>query len=174
MGTQTLAEFRWAAPLGLSVGMFLLISLAYFVIGLATPAAFRAHGERFALQFGLVLSARADAVVFGRPPAEIVRSPGARATQNAVWTMIAGLYLAVAVLHAATAWFGLRTGHGWALAALVLADVAVFGWYLLAARTFAGTATHVDIADLAPYVLLPAMMLPFAAVLGWLGLRQLG
>ena len=172
MNTSSLAAFRWASPLGVSVALFLLINAAYLVMGLLAPIAFRLFGPELSDKFGLVFSPRTDTAVFGRSAAEIAREqPAAQVIKVSVYDMLSGLYLAVAILHFPIVWLGLRQGQAWSLWTLTAADLAIVLLFALAVHHYSAHLVQLRITDLFPYVLVPAFILPFAAVLGWIGLR---
>jgi hypothetical protein len=90
---------------------------------------------------------------------------------NSVFHRPCVVILAVAILHFWLVWFGLRNGQPWSLWALTSANLVIIIFFLLAARDFSVRLAPLQLSDLAPYALLPAIILPFAAVLGWIGLH---
>lgn len=169
--TGATIEFRWMTLLGFSVMLFLLINFMYAVVGMLTPIAFRLYGTELTQKFGLIVSPRADKAVFGDAIESVIKQPSAMVTKVSVYDMISGLYIAIAILHFCLVWFGLRNGLAWSLWALTFSDIAVVAGYLLATYHFSNNLTPLRFGDLAPYATLPALILPFATLLGWLGLR---
>ena len=166
------APFNWNSFLGYSVILFLLINLCYIVMGLLAPVAFRIYGTQLTEKFGLIYSPRTDAIAFGESEVGRIKSlPVVKVTKVSVYDVISGLYLAVAVLHLCIVWYGLRMGLSWSLWALTFADLAIFGYQLMAARNFSFNITPLNLSDMFPYVLIPGLILPVATILGWIGLR---
>ena len=165
-------SFSWNSLLGYSVILFLLINFCYLTMGLLAPIAFRLYGTRLTEKFGLIYSPRSDKKAFGEADVNRIRSsPVVKATKISVYDVIAGLYLAVAILHFCIVWYGLRLGFSWSLWALAMADLAIPVYQYLAARNFSVNITPLNLSDFFPYVLVPALILPVALILGWLGLR---
>ena len=172
MNSASSIDFRWLSPLGISVILFLIISAVYLLCGFLTSIGFRLYGSQLTNQFGLIFSARSDAASFGRTPHEIILdNPSILAAKVSIMDMIFGLYAAVGILHACLVWFGLRNGQAWSLWALAASDFVIIFFFLLAAKNFSATLAPLRFSDLAPYALVPGAILPFATVLGWVGLR---
>ena len=164
--------FSWNSLLGYSVILFLLINFCYVTMGLLAPIAFRLYGSQLTEKFGLVYSPRADKIAFGESNVNNIRNSKAVSTiKLSVYDVISGLYVAVAVLHFFIVWYGLRMGFSWSLWALTFADLAIPAYQYLAARNFSVNITPLHLSDFFPYVMVPALILPVAFILGWLGLK---
>ena len=165
-------DFAWNSTLGYSVMLFLLITFLYLVLGVVTPLTANKYCARWTELFGLVFSPRSDKAAFGKSAKEIVdQDPSVMVTKISIYQLHFGMYLAVAILHFCLVWFGLRHGHAWALWALAASDVAIVFFFLMAVRTFSTQLTQLHFGDLPPFIYVPGMILPFAVILGWLGLR---
>ncbi|HEU5317910.1 MAG TPA: hypothetical protein VFX49_17495 [Chloroflexota bacterium] len=162
------ADFRWGSPLGVSVVLFLVYGAIYLLIGGAWPLAHRLGADRAYL----IISERTDAAVFGPSPAEILRTNHQLdQLRTILFAMMCGLMVAAGTLIATVAWFGLRRGQPWALAALVLAGVAVLPYWWIVFRPYTQVGAPIGLGDLPPFMWVPAALLGPAALVGWVGLR---
>src|SRR3989304_5551281 len=117
MNAQTTFNFQWLSPLGIAVVLFLLSS----AINILTPIA----GLFLLHRYGPIspqtsqyfaFSARADEAWLGKPPAQLVEEfPGLRRLYLLLVDFTEAFALGFALLTIGLAWFGLRTGQGWAL-----------------------------------------------------------
>ena len=168
MPNQVSFEFHWLNPLGLSVGLFLLYGAVYVFIGALTP--FMSNTE-IGRRVGII-SARTDRALFGDAPENLSRDNPAFATaRTIIFNMLAGVLVTAGTLVIAVAWFGLRQGQAWALAALGLASVVVLPFWWLVFRPYLQAGAPLDFSDMPPYMKVPAVLLVPALVLGWIGLR---
>lgn len=172
MSTNPLLEFRWFSPLGVSVFLFLLQAVLTIVACLIvfilnsqiTTTANRVKG-------GFMLSGRIDALFFGKSIEQIIRdNPQLLEIDRYSLYVRAGIWLAFSIFQIALAWFGMRQGQIWAFWAIVLANiVALAGWLAVILPVI---QKRIPLGfDLPPVVLiLAAVVLPIAGVLGWVGL----
>jgi len=149
----------------------MIINLVYLIFGLLTPFAFHYFGHWLNEKFGLVFSPASDVVAFGKPSGDIAKdNPSALVIKTTVYDMFSGLYLAVAVLHFCLVWFGLMRGQDWSIWALTFSDLAIIAFFLLAARNFSVHLAPLGWRDLMPFTMVPGIILPFATVLGFIGI----
>ena len=161
-------DINWISASGISVALFLLCGAVYVLIGLLTPVLLnRGIGPPI-----LIISNRTDAVVFGRDPKELLESdPALAMLRTILLTIIAGLLVTAGCLVIALAWFGLRGGQAWALAALTLAGIVVLPFWGLVLRPYIQAGVPLALGDLPPFMLVPTSLLLPAVILGWIGLR---
>ena len=89
--------------------------------GVAIPIGFRAWNGRF-----LLFTPRADEMIFGRTPTDIVADePVVLDVQLFYMDVASTLLLAMGVLVAFVTWFGLRAGRRWAWWALFASFIVV-------------------------------------------------
>ncbi len=158
--------FQWVSPLGASVALFLVQGVLWLLIGVATPFLLDAGAGGPAI---LIVSERTDTAVFGSPPRDLLANDRRIATLRGILLrIVGGLLFAASALVIAVAWFGLRGGQSWALITLVLVGAAVLPFWWVALRPYAGVP--ITLADLPPFMWVPAALLVPASVLGWLGL----
>jgi hypothetical protein len=116
------------------------------------------------------MSTRTDIALFGASPEALIaqdRPLGMLRYLLLVW--IGGLMLGIGLLHLALAWFSLRAGQSWALWTLTVADLSMvpFWWLILSRHAQAGVMpTLGELPPMVTYLLL----IPVAALLGWIGL----
>ena len=107
--------------------------------------------------------------MFGSPPRDLLANDRRiAALRGILLRIVGGLLFAAGALVIAVAWFGLRGGQSWALITLVLVSAAVLPFWWVALRPYAGVP--ITLADLPPFMWVPAALLVPASVLGWLGL----
>ena len=148
--------------------LFLLYGVVYILIGGLTPFLLNAEID----QQILIISNRTDSIVFGRAPSELRRvDPALARLRTILLTIVGGLLFAAGCFHLALTWFGLRQGQTWALVALTLGGVAVLPFWILALRPYFQQGVNLTLADMPPFMWLPAALLLPAVVSGWIGLR---
>lgn len=174
MSTQTPFDFRWISPLGISVALFLLCAVTYILIPIFGAIALHRYGVASPQGMGqFIFSAKADEVWFGRPPAEVVRdNPKVGKLILLFMDFMMGFMLAFGVVLFGVVWFGLRQGQGWALWIAVVGNASFLTFYWLLAilpvmREYG--FRYMDIGH--PFALVPTLLVPIAAILGWIGLR---
>jgi hypothetical protein len=175
MNAQTVGEFTWLSPLGVSTLLFLGFSLICFILGAFGPFLVRRYGPGSAsasLMNWFVFSVRADEAYFGKPPAELVKGDPVIAELHVTMiNLFGGFLICLAIIQFCLAWFGLRSGYRWALWALAAGDLAmVVHYWVFVVPPFA-RSFHLGFSDLHPYALYPMIAVPVATLLGWIGLH---
>ena len=166
--TDPAESFRWGSALGISVVLFLICGAIYVLIGALTPMMY----HRDVGTTVVITSSRADSLLFGSAPPDLLRGNRSLATFRSIAVnIIAGLLVAAGILIIAVAWFGLRGGQAWALGALVIAGMAVLPFWWVAFRPYGSAGIPLWLGDIPPFMTIPAALLVPAAILGWLGLR---
>jgi hypothetical protein len=160
-------EFNWASPLGIGVLLFIVGALVHLFIGALTPVVIgTAAGNQYPF-----LSARTDAALYARDPAQLlVDVPELRQLRTSLLTVVGGLLVGLAILELAIIWFGLREGQAWALGALSVAGLAMLLVWVLVLRPYLAVGP-VGLADLPPFMWIPAAILFPAIATSWIGLR---
>ncbi len=160
--------FRWASPLGVSAALFLSYALFCAAIGIGGPIYLRSGHASVAES--LFFTGRAEQGLYGKPTLDLVREAPALLTVRRqlmdVWCAFA---LALAIAQVAIVWFALRRGEAWALWTLALADIAIVVYYF--ALLVPAARPHLAWGDVHPFAWYPAIVVPVATLLGWLGLR---
>ncbi len=157
-------SFKWFSPLGISVALFLAIGTLWLLIG-ALTVPFLNKGTGF-------VSQSTDEAYFGRSTSELHASdPAFSKLRTLLLTVIAGFLLLAGVLFLSLAWFGLRHGQTWALPSISLAGLLAIVFWALALLPYFRSGIHVTIGDLPPFMWIPALLIPPAIILGWIGLR---
>jgi hypothetical protein len=161
------ADFVWSSPLGVGVALFLAGAAFQLFIGLAAPIAMRMSEPRI-----LVVSERSDTKTYGTSPKDMVaQQPALETYRNVMWTIAAGLLAAASLLQGAIAWFALRPGQTWALPALTLVGLVLVAFWGLALWPYGAARAPLTLADLPPFMWIPAALLVPATVCSWIGLR---
>jgi len=119
----------------------------------------------------IFVSERTDTALFGGPPDEVLESiPELGTLRNiAVKGVVSGLLVATGLLTATVAWFGLREPEVWALALLTIVGVAVIPYWWIALAPYREAEIALSLADIPPFMWLPAIVMPVASLLGWIG-----
>lgn len=172
MSGQSTFEFQWFSTLGICVVLFILNSLVLAAIGILTPIALRRLlFVEPAMRGHFLFSPDADTAIFGQPPIELYKRFPYSKTLIEMWgLMLSAFMLAFAFLQLGVAWFGLRAGKVWAFWLLVVSNSIAIGFYwLLFVRPYAAKVS-LRFADLHPFATVPTIILPIAALLGWIGL----
>ena len=118
-------------------------------------------------------NAAADLILYGRSPQALLSDDAPLAMlYRTTFDLIGALLLIFGLLQAGVAWFALRHGQAWALWLLVVVDILfIAGWALVYWQYFSrgiGLAT----IGIPPNLLVPAVLLIPATVLGVIGLQQ--
>lgn len=159
-------SFQWISPLGVSVILFLVIGALWILIGALTPFFLKKDSPDI-----LFVSHRTDTAYFGGTPPELASPGSALAKFRAMLLFVAsGFLLMVGSLVFCIAWFGLRQGQSWALAALALGILVAISLWALALLPYARAGISLRIGDLPPFMWIPAVLILPAIVLGWIGL----
>jgi hypothetical protein len=170
MNTSQPLDFRWISPLGISVVLFLLIGLFHVVIGVLTPFFIRA--DRLTTDTdSLLTSTRTDTALFGASPRDLVaRDRPLGVLRLVALNWFAAYMLGLGILQVALAWFGLRAGQSWALWSLTLAGLLMVPAIGTSLGPFARAGVMPGIGEMPPFIT-ALILVPVAAVLGWIGLR---
>jgi hypothetical protein len=171
MFPQPAIEFQWISPLGVSVILFSLYGLLSLVVGMVLFIVFR---NQNALPGSILfLSQQMDKQLFGRSTVDLHREDRSLATLYFLYiNWLAGLFLSFGIFQLALAWFGLRSGQAWALWTITLADLVLVPYFMRIVRVYTSSGVNIQIAQLPPLYTLQ-VLIPVAALLGWLGLRAI-
>jgi len=166
MTTQT--EFHWLSSLGISVILFLLYGLVYILIGSFTPIMSQSRiGKTM-----IILSPRTDEKLFGDKPENLISADSTLAkTRKIILNMLAGMLVVSGILLISIAWFGLRTGNTWAMIVLTIAGIVVLPFWWFVFKPYFDAGINITIADVPPFIWVPAMLYLPAITLGWIGLK---
>jgi hypothetical protein len=157
----------WSTPLGIAVILFLLAGFFHVLIGALTPVSIR---QAWAPGI-LIYTGEADAAIFGKPATELRQDPDVMKLREITLGMISGLLVGIGLLEMAIAWFGLRPGNAWALAALIVSQAAMIAFWIVGHRLWIQAGMPGGLGALQPYQHVPAFLSLPAAVLAWWGLR---
>lgn len=159
-----MAEFVWASKMGIAVALFLIAGGTHLVIGAVTPVALRLVKP----DNSLFVTERSDTVAYGRSTAAwLAAEPELRTYRNVMLNVLAGLLFAAGLLQVALAWFGVRTGQTWALAALTVAGLVTIAYWVVALLPYIGARAPLGLGDLPPFMWLPSLVYPPAIALAW-------
>lgn len=116
------------------------------------------------------ISERTDTALFGGPPDEILDSiPELRTLRHiTVRGTLAGFLVAAGLLTAVVAWFGLRDPLLWVLVLLTTVGLAVIPYWWIALAPYRNAGIRLTLADIPPFMWVPAIVMPVAGVLGWI------
>ncbi|HKY84932.1 MAG TPA: hypothetical protein VJ160_08925 [Anaerolineales bacterium] len=168
MTAQPLTDFRWLSPLGISVVLFLLLGAFHILIGILTPVFVRA--DRITSNI-LLTSTRPDTALLGASPEDLIakdRPLGLVRVVTVNW--LAGYMIGFGILQVMVSWVGLRAGQSWALWSLTAAGFAMVPAIWMSLRPFAQAGTMPGLGEMPPFITF-LVVVPIAAVLGWIGLR---
>ncbi len=161
-------DFRWLSPLGISVILFLLLGVMHIVIGILTPMFVRP--DRLTSNI-LLTSTRTDTALLGASPEALVARDRPLGLVRMVTTnWLAAYMLGLGILQVALAWFGLRAGQSWALWGLTLAGLAMVPAIGISIAPFSRVGAMPGLGEMPPFIT-ALVLIPIAAVLGWIGLR---
>ncbi len=172
--TSPAFQFQWRSPLGIAVALFFLSGAMHVLTPLAGAFLLHRYGpispqtsEYF------VFSAKAEEAWLGKPPAELVKEmPGLRQLYLVLVDFTEAFMLGFGVLTIGLAWFGLRTGQGWALWTILVGNVGMLAIYWgLAVIPFMRQYGFSYLEIFHPFAAIPTVLVPIATVLGWIGLR---
>lgn len=154
--------------LGAAVGLFLAGGATRVVLAVLTPILFDPRAGRV-----MFLSAGADTAFYGAPPADLIAAdPTLVGVRWTIVMALCGALVGLGLLELGVAWFGLRAGQRWALAALATAGFAVLPFWWLVVEPYAAAGVAVGLADIPPFMTLPALLLLPAVIAGSIGLRR--
>ncbi len=147
--------------------LFILYGVVYVLIGALTPIVQNTDAGRAVT----ISSEEKDGALFGGPLPDLLKaSPGLAKMRSMLLNIIGGLLVAAGLMVLALAWFGLRQGQTWALATLSLAGIVVLPFWVLVFRPFAEAGISISL-NFPPFMLVPALLVGPAIILGWLGMR---
>ena|SRR3990172_3122160 len=170
MNANPISEFRWFSSLGISVILFLVLGLFNVLIGILTPVFVRRPDRRLTSNI-LLTSKRPDTALLGESPQDLHdRNPAVRVVRFILVNWMAAYMLSFGVLQMALTWFGLRAGQTWALWTLTVADLAMVPAIWLSLRPYAGVGAIPGFGEMPPFITI-MILIPIAALLGWIGLR---
>ena len=162
------SDFRWGSTLGISVVLFLAFGALNVLIGVLIPVFVRP--DRLTSNI-LFTSTRPDTALFGASPEMLMAQDRPLGMLRYVMTLwLGGLFVGFGVLQVAGAWFGLRAGHTWALWSLTVADLAIAPFWGIILARYAQAGVVPNFGELPPLVTY-LVLIPVAALLGWIGLR---
>lgn len=167
--------FTWISPLGGAVILFLACSGVYALIAIAGLVVTHRYGVgRVPASPSIFLSADVEEPLLGRPTADLMADvPGLARILGLMMDAFLAMMLGFALLLGSIAWFGLMDGQTWALWAAVLGNTIMLGIYWgVAIGPFLREAGVGYLRLWHPYALVPSILVPVAAVLGWIGLVQ--
>ena len=170
MVPQPAFEFQWHSSLGIATGLFLSYGLFSLVVsGILTPFLALRMQRRI-----LLIGPQSDTILLGRTPAELLNAcPEVGLVQHTLVMLMAGALMSFGILQLALTWYGLKNGEPWALWALVIGDLSIVPFLAVYLRPFIQRGAPVLPRGLAapPIFYFPVVIIPIAAIFGWLGLR---
>jgi hypothetical protein len=167
--------FSWISPLGGAVALLMCCSGVYALIAIAGLVVTHRYGVgRVPASPSIFLSADIEESMLGRATADLMAdAPGLARILGLMMDAFLGMMLGFALLLGSITWFGLMDGQAWALWAAVLGNAVMLAIYWGVAITpFLHEAEVAYLRLWHPYALVPSILVPVAAVLGWIGLIQ--
>ncbi len=162
-------EFRWLSPLGISVILFLILGVFNVMIGVLTPVFVR-RPDRLTSNI-ILTSTRPDTALLGASPEDLLAKDRPLGLVRLVLVNWLGAYmLGFGVLQVALAWFGLRAGQSWAFWTLTIGDLAMIPAIWVSLLPFVRVGAIPGLGEMPPFIT-ALILIPIAAVLGWIGLR---
>jgi hypothetical protein len=145
--------------------LFLVVGALWLVIGVLTPLLLGRIGPEL-----VFVSTRADTEFFGAHPRQVLDgNPQMAVLRVVVLRTLAGMLVASGVLVLALAWFGLAGSDRWALGALTVVGLAVLPFWWVALAPYRAAGVRLGLGDIPPLMWVPAILMPVASALGWLG-----
>ncbi len=147
--------------------LFTGVGIFWFLIGvLAALLTDRGIGPPM-----IFVSERTDTELYGGPPDQILDSiPELRVLRHTtVKGVLAGFLVAAGLLTAGVAWFGLRQPQAWVLGLLTVVGVAVLPYWWIAFTPYRQAGIGLTLGDIPPFMWVPAIIMPMASLLGWVG-----
>lgn len=152
-----------------SAVLFGLSAFLRLGVGLFVPFAIRSIGSSHPGPPGL-FHPRPDAALFGSEPIAEHDAPRIRVLGIMLWDWLSGTLVSAGILELAIVWFGLVRGEGWAYLTLVLANLALAPYYWLIVGRYVRVGARLRILEVPPLIWVPAILVPVAIVLGWIGI----
>lgn len=166
---------RWRSLFGLGVMLFLGYGALNSLAALVVPWIYHLSGGMAGLVnrgTGILVSGPADQEFFGRSDAAVLlQNPDLAVVYDLLFDVMLGLYGAVGVLQLSMVWFGLRRKEPWAFWTVILADSAASAGWLAFWAHFRARGVDPGLG-LPPVFLYALFLLPPAALLTWIGMRQ--
>jgi len=161
-------DTTWISPLGAGTLLYLIGAGMHLLIGVLTPPLV---GRRYGVRSILFVSVRTDTELYGASPDAILRaSETLTQLRHTLLLAIAGLLTGLGIVEIALAWFGVGGGHRWAVIALALSGGAMLPTWWLLFRPYRAAGIRLTLADLPPFIWVPAGTLVPATILSWIGL----
>jgi len=85
--------------------------------------------------------------------------------------MLAAMLVVSGLSIISIAWFGLRSGHVWAIIVLAIAGIVVLPFWWLVFKPYFEAGIKITLADAPPFIWVPAMLYLPAIIFGWIGLK---
>jgi hypothetical protein len=158
--------FRWASPLGISVILFLFTGFVHLAIGALTPMMV----NRQIVKPMLIVSPRADRILFGQEPQTILETDATVFQLRTILiNIIGGLLFALGVAEMFIAWFALRNAEPWSIILLGITGVATVLYWVNALSPYWRQGIRLGLGDLPPFMWVPAALFLPALILGCIG-----
>lgn len=152
-----------------SAVLFGLSALLRLGVGLFVPFAIRSSSSSHSGPPGL-FHPRADEALFGSDPIAERDAPRVRVLGIMLWDWLSGTLVSAGLLELAVVWFGLVRGEGWAYVTLIVANLALAPYYALIVGRYVRVGAGLRILEVPPLIWVPAILVPIAIVLGWIGI----
>lgn len=162
-------EFRWRSLLGVATALFLLYGAMNALAAVFVPLSLHRSGP-WAVG-GLVFTEQVDTAVLGQRLTTLTKTdPALGAFLVAFMDTMCAYMMAFAILELGVVWFALRRAQMWALGAATLSNLVVLPYYVAIALTY--VQFGVPLKATLPLLLYVGVLIPVAAILGWMGLRR--
>lgn len=146
--------------------LFLVAGGLWTLVGMLTPPLM----DRGVGQPMLFVSERADTQLFSASPDEILdTNPDLVTLRGVLIRTLAGLLVAAGLLTVGVAWFGLSEPRTWALSLLTVVGLVVIPYWWVALTPYREAGIRLTLGDVPPLMWVPAVAMPIASVLGWVG-----
>lgn len=152
-----------------SAVLFGLCGLLSLAVGLFVPFAIRGGGSNNPGPPGL-FHPRPDAVLFGSEPLAERDAMRVRVHGIMLFDWLSGTLVSAGILELGVVWFGLAQGQGWAYVTLVLGNLTLAPYYALIVGRYVRVGARLRLFEVPPLMWVPALLVPIAVVLGWIGL----
>ena len=147
--------------------IFTVVGVFWFLIGvLAAVLTDRDIGMPM-----VFISERTDTALYGGHPREVLEKiPELRILRHTtVKGALSGTLVASGLLTAGLAWFGLEEPEAWVLSILTIVGLAVIPYWWISLAPYRDAGITLTLADIPPFMWVPAFMMPIASLLGWVG-----
>ena len=165
--SETVSQFSWVSPLGISVLLFLISGTLHLLIGTLAPIML---DSRFGREI-LIISKRTDTAFFGIEPSQLLQKNPELAKLRTVMKGLSGWLAVVGMFIIAVTWFGLRQYQLWALITLGVTGATIVPFWYITFRPYVQAGISLGLSDLPPIFWIPAITLIPAVILGWIGLK---